>query len=219
MTTNNFNKVGEGIYKAVNMIPEEKCNYIYDYIYTQANNPVNNVGLVPWDDENSNVLYYPIQTDRKLLDILNEHKETMTPVISQLYGEEVYPHLTTVVLWKPGQKMPRHVDNGHGADEEHVAQLGMRSYSSVAYMNDNFDGGYTYIRSDGKTEPNYRSDPTLLFPNSVFEDFISKPEKGAVVTFKADDSNAHGVSELFSGTRVILSVWYTTNPMYQEQVK
>jgi hypothetical protein len=219
MITTNFNKVGEGIYKEVGAVSEENCNYIYDYIYKQANNPVENVGLVPWDDKNSNVLYYPIQTDRKLLDILNQHKEKMTPVISELYGETVYPHLTTVVLWKPGQKMPRHVDNGHGSDEQHISQLGMRSYSSVAYMNDNFEGGYTYIRSDGNTEPDYRSDPALLFPNPVFKDFISQPEKGAVVTFKADDTNAHGVSELFSGTRVILSVWYTTNPIYQEQVK
>jgi hypothetical protein len=219
MKSGNFNKVGEGIYKATGAVSKEDCDYIYDYIYKQANNPVDNLGLVPWDDENSNVLYYPIQTDRKLLDILNKHKSEMTPLVTELYQEVVYPHLTTVVLWKPGQKMPRHVDNGHGSDEQHLSQLGMRAYTTIAYMNDDFDGGYTYIRSDGKSDPNYRADPSLLFPNPVFEDFMSKPEQGAVVAFKADDTNAHGVSELLNGTRVVLSVWYTTDSMYQEQIR
>lgn len=204
-----FNKVGEGIYKKSHSIPTEDCQYIYEYALKEANNPLDDVNKVPWEQSKLNVVYYTTIQDRRLLDIINKHKLEMEATLSKIHNEEVRSHLTTIVLWQPGQKMGRHVDDG--SETDHRESLETRTYTSVAYINDDFEGGETYIRSDGKTEPNYRTLEEYLYPNKTFSDFISKPEQGATVLFKADDTNAHGVSELKTGIRVILSTWYTNN--------
>lgn len=215
-TINDFAKVGEGIYKKDNAISIEECNYIYNFMLNNKNNPLGKGEAVPWDPANGNVLYYVSAKDRTLLDIINKHKEEMTATLRSIHGEEIYPHLTTIVLWKPGQIMGRHVDNG--AQTDHERTLEMRKYTSVAYMNDDFEGGETFIRSDGKTEPNFRTALEYGFPNDAFSDYISKPKQGTVVLFGANDENAHGVTKLLTGTRVILSIWFTTNPQLQESV-
>jgi hypothetical protein len=111
--------------------------------------------------------------------------------------------------------MPRHVDDGNGyPEQEH--NLGMRFITSVSYMNDNYEGGYTFIRNDGVDDKIWRTDPKLSFPNDVFEDYISVPEKGTTVVFLANDSNAHGVTKVEKGDRVILSTWFTKDLNYKE---
>lgn len=212
----NFKKVGEGIYKNNQAISDIDCDYIYSFMYNNNNNPIINQDAVPWDPANGNVLYYRNISDRKLLDIINEHKAELAAAIGAIYNEKIYPHLTTIVLWKPGQSMGRHVDNGAKTEQENG--LKMRKYTSVAYINDDFEGGETFIRSDGKTEPDFRLSYDYMFPNHDFEDYISKPEKGSVIFFGGDDMNAHGVTKLLTGTRVILSVWFTTDSTLQEPV-
>jgi hypothetical protein len=217
----NFKKVGENIYKAQNALSKEDCKYVFDFMLDKANNPVDNPALVPWDDANNNVVYYPLIEDRRLLDIINAYKKEMNRTLEAMYNEPIFPHLTSIVLWKPGQSMGRHVDNGFGADEIRRENLKVRDYTSIAYMNDDFDGGETFIRSDGKTEPNFRTNAEYAFPNNSFSDFVSKPETGTTVIFKADDTNAHGVNKLLNGTRVILSTWFTNDPnlMHHEMLK
>jgi len=140
----------------------------------------------------------------------------MVEEIEKEFQEKVYPHITTLVLWKPGQSMPRHVDNGVGHDAQQRENLKMRKYTSVAYVNDDFIGGLTYVRNDGKTEPDFRSDRSLSFPNDKFVDYLSKPKQGTSIIFLGDDTNAHGVSRLETGNRVILSSWFATDPQYLE---
>ncbi len=128
----------------------------------------------------------------------------------------IYPHLTTVVLWKPGQQMPRHVDDGNGYPDRE-AQLGPRYMTSVTYLNDNFKGGYTFIRNDGIDTHTWRENGALSFPNDSFEDYISIPEKGATVVFYASDKNAHGVTKLEEGERIVLSTWFTKDLQFTER--
>jgi hypothetical protein len=217
-----FEKVGEGIYKANDTISTEDRKYLYDFIYTNTNNPVPDEVLVPWEVDPQNVIYYvdPQYTDRKLLDIINDYKVKMAAELKEIHKVDIYPHLTTLVLWKPGQKMPRHVDDG-AKSEAHRENLKMRHFTSVSYINDDYEGGETYIRSDGKEEPDYRLSHQLHFPNEEFSDYISRPEAGATLLFGADDKNAHGVLPVESGTRVILSTWFTTStdPMHHEPLR
>lgn len=215
-TLDKLTKVGEDIYKQKNALSAAECDYVYNFMFNYNNNPLGKTDAVPWDPANSNVLYYMSTTDRVLLDIINKHKKEMTETLCAIHGEQIYPHLTTMVLWKPGQGMPRHVDNGSQTDHEDT--LKMRKYTSVAYMNDDFEGGETFIRSDGKSEPNFRLSHEYSAPNNTFTDYVSKPEKGTVILFSATDENAHGVTKLLTGTRVILSTWFTTDPQLQEPV-
>jgi hypothetical protein len=214
----NFEKVGEGIFRIENTLSTEEAQYIFDYMYKNFNNPVQKGEAVPWELEKPNTLYYPVATDRRLIDIMNKHKIEMTDTLREIHGEIIYPHLTTLVLWKPGQQMPRHVDDGTNATGSIRENLRTRKYTSVCYVNDDFDGGETYIRSDGMTVPDYQSDTKYLYPNDEFSDFISTPKKGTTILFKGDESNAHGVKELLNGTRVILSIWFTIDPVYQEML-
>ena len=195
-----FTQVGETIYKATNTIPEDDIDYIYNMVLERTNHEVEDVNKVPWfQGDKNNVLYYNAVNDRRGYDILNKYRQTMEQELEQAFGEPVYTHLTTLVLWKPGQSMPRHVDNGSDqADESRHQILGMRKYTSVTYLNDDYVGGETYLRNGD-------------------EDFISVPTKGATILFYGDERNAHGVNKLESGTRVILSCWFAADQQYQEK--
>jgi hypothetical protein len=210
------NQVGPSIIKLDNILTAEECQILFDYSLAKTNNPVENLHEVPWTMKKSNTLYYRVTADPSVRAVIKKYVKTMVDEIEQTFNEKVYPHITTLVLWKPGQSMPRHVDNGAGHDAQQRENLHMRKYTSVAYVNDNFIGGYTYIRNDGKDTPNFRDDYKLAFPNDVFEDYISKPKKGTSVIFLGDDTNAHGVTKLEAGDRVILSTWFTTDPAYIE---
>lgn len=204
------------IRKYVDILTDEECDRLYDYTFKMTNNPVSDPNQVPWEQKGkTNTLYYYCVDDQEIRDLLNKYKNTLAEEMTKLEGEPIYPHLTTMVLWKPGQKMPRHVDNGSG----HAARekdLGMRYLTSVTYLNDNFKGGYTYVKNDGVDGPNWRGDVKLSFPNDVFEDYISVPEKGATITFYGSDLNAHGVTTLEEGDRIVLSTWFTKDPQFIE---
>jgi hypothetical protein len=204
------------IKKYIDILTAEECDRLYEYTFNMTNNPVD-TGQVPWEQKGkSNTLYYYTIDDQEMRDIIVKYKTAIAEEMTRLEGVPIYPHLTTIVLWKPGQQMPRHVDNGGGYPEREK-DLGMRYLTSVTYLNDNFKGGYTFIKNDGKDDRSWRSNPVGSFPNDVFEDYISIPEKGATVTFYGSDLNAHGVTKLEEGDRIVLSTWFTKDPQYIER--
>lgn len=208
-------KIGDTITKYGGVLTNEECDLLFNYTKNKTNNPVEDPNKVPWEmGEKSNTLYYIAIKEAEIRGLLKKYKDTLANAISTDLGIQVYPHLTTLVLWKPGQSMPRHVDDGNGYDRER--DLGMRFITSVSYMNDDYDGGYTFVKNDGVNNQEWRKNPVLSFPNEIFEDYISKPEKGATIAFYADDRNAHGVTKLNTGDRVILSTWFTKYPEYKE---
>lgn len=204
------------IIKYTDILTNEECDRLYNYTFSKTNNPVTDPNKVPWELEGkTNTLYYHSIDDKEIKNILINYRNTLAAELSKREGKDIYPHLTTLVLWKPGQHMPRHVDDGNGYPGR-AEQLGMRYMTSVTYLNDDFEGGYTYIKDDGKNDQLWRTRPELSYPNSVFKDYMSKPEKGATLAFYADDRNAHGVTRLESGNRIILSTWFTTDEKYKE---
>lgn len=208
-------KVGQTITRFTNVLTSEECDFLYNFTKEQTSNPVDDLNKVPWDLEKSNTLYYPTIENQEVRELLNRYKHSMAKAITEDIGETVYPHLTTLVYWTVGQQMPRHVDDGNGYAEQEQ-NLGMRFITSVSYMNDDYDGGHTFIKNDGVNNKDWRGDATMSFPNDVFEDYVSTPEKGATIAFLADDSNAHGVTKLDNGDRVILSTWFTKDSTYKE---
>lgn len=209
-------KVGQTINRYTDILTMEECDILYNYTKERTNNPVDDASKVPWQLEKSNTLFYPTIQDQDIRKILQKYKNAIAADATEELGEKIYPHLTTLVYWKPGQRMPRHVDDGNGYPERED-QLGMRFMASITYLNDDYNGGHTFVRNDGINDKGWRSDSTLGFPNDVFEDYISIPEKGATITFLSDDSNAHGVTELEKGDRAILSTWFTKDEKYQER--
>jgi len=210
-------KVGETINRYTELLTAEECDILYNFTKENTNNPVDDSNKVPWElGEKSNTLYYPMIGDEKIREILNKYKYAIAEDATEELGEEIYPHLTTLVYWKPGQKMPRHVDDGNGYAEREN-ELGMRFMASITYLNDDYTGGHTFVRNDGINDRSWRENSLLSFPNDVFDDYISTPEKGATITFRSDDSNAHGVTEVEDNDRVILSTWFTKDQAFQER--
>ena len=216
-------QVGKTITKYLNTLTNDECDFLFEFTKQETDYPVEDVSKVPWKiGEKNNVLYYAEIKNKKVRKILYECKYGLADTISKNLGKNVYPYLTSLILWKAGQWMPRHVDNGEipryvGYEEDFVRDtFSMRYITSVSYLNDNYKGGYTYIRNDGRNDHLWRMHPRLLYPNNVFEDYLSKPEKGSTVVFYADHSNAHGVTKLENGERVILTTWFTLDLEHKE---
>jgi hypothetical protein len=203
------------IKKYKNFLTDEECDFLYNYTFSQTNNPVNDPRQVPWEIKGkTNTLYYYCIDNQEVRQLLQKYKYTLAEEMTKQEGVPIYPHLTTMVLWKPGQQMPRHVDNGNGHPGRE--DLSVRYSTSITYLNDNFKGGHTFIRNDNMDNHLWRSDPTFSFPTEVLNDYISIPEKGTTLTFYASDQNAHGVTKLEEGDRIVLSTWFTKNPEYKE---
>jgi len=197
---------GGTITKLEDALSLEECKMIHDYMLQQTNKEVN-PDQMPWFQ--GNTLYYRIIPDPTIKALIKKHRDHMIKTIEEVYGEKVYGHLTTVVLWKPGQWMGRHHDQGNKGEEH---DFHMRAFTSLVYLNDGFQGGETFIRNDGQSNDNWRANPS-----ADLNDYISVPKTGNGVLFYGDDRNAHGVKKLLSDYRITLSTWFTTDPQHENE--
>ena len=83
-----------------------------------------------------------------------------------------YPNYSQVVVWPEGSKQQRHLD------------LPFHVYTSIIYLNDNFEGGNTRV-----------------------DDFEIIPKTGKLITFKGNDI-LHEVLTITKGNRWTLPTWY-----------
>lgn len=75
-----------------------------------------------------------------------------------------------------------------------------RDYSSVLYLNDDFEGGeFVFAKNKSNIEVSV------------------KPKCGRVVAFSAGAENLHGVLPVERGRRCALATWYTLDPKYRER--
>jgi hypothetical protein len=183
------------IYKYDNIITDLECDIIFDYYKNNHNNNINNTNILPWFE--GNTLYWNFLKNTSISKEIEISREMITECVLKSYKEIIYPNTTTLVMWKEGKQMNIHKDNGY-ENEEHI--LGMREFTSVMYLNDNFEGGETIILKENSNEIEYKC----------------KPQKGSVLIFKSDESCLHGVNKIEKGERLVLSMWFTKNPKYLE---
>jgi hypothetical protein len=197
---------GGTITKFENALTNEESDILFNFVKAQTNREVD-PNQVPWNQ--GNILFYRTIKDPEIRTIIKKHRDLMCENIEKVYGNKVYPHLTTIVLWKPGQSMGRHTDQG---DKGGPYDFYMRALTSVIYLNDNFEGGETFIRNNSLTDQSWK-----MTPYATDGDYISKPKKGTGIIFYGDDRNAHGVSKLISGDRATISTWFTTDPTQEQE--
>jgi hypothetical protein len=183
------------IYKYDNIITDLECDIIFDYYKNNHNNNINNTNILPWFE--GNTLYWNFLKNTSISKEIEISREMITECVLKSYKEIIYPNTTTLVMWKEGKQMNIHKDNGY-ENEEHI--LGMREFTSVMYLNDNFEGGETIILKENSNEIEYKC----------------KPQKGSVLIFKSDESCLHGVNKIEKGERLVLSMWFTKNVKYLE---
>jgi hypothetical protein len=183
------------IYKYDNIITDLECDNIFNYYKNNHNNDINDTNILPWFE--GNTLYWNFLKNTSISKEIEISREMITECVLKSYKEIIYPNTTTLVMWKEGKQMNIHKDNGY-ENEEHI--LGMREFTSVMYLNDNFEGGETIILKENSNEIEYKC----------------KPQKGSVLIFKSDESCLHGVNKIEKGERLVLSMWFTKNVKYLE---
>lgn len=175
-------------------LDNDVCDKIYDYALKCRVHACRNT--LPWLESNS--FRWEDLSDLNLKKHIFDYRCLVNSLVNKLYELDLYPEYTDIVYWSNGKSMQRHRDDGYSS----IPNLsGVRIISSVTYINDNYLGGETYI----KTEHGY--------------DYVSKPKKGTVVIFKSDDTNVHGVNTITHGDRVTLPIWFCTNKKLSEDLK
>lgn len=177
-----------------NVIPEQICERITQYVIDQK--PKNSIrqGALPWQN-NDNITFVNIK-DIEIKKLIDAYRYLFTQLVFQHYNEIVYPTFSDLVVWREGMKMAYHKDNGYEGRSQDVFR--MRKYSMVAYLNHDFEGGETVIK---------------LLDGS---EYISIPKQGSVVIFKSNEECMHCVQEVTEGTRITLPTWFTSDIKHVE---
>lgn len=98
----------------------------------------------------------------------------------------VYADTVQLVLWQDGIHMPPHADNANPDGSPHG--MAWRNFSSIVYLNDDYDGGELYFTA---------LDRTL------------KPKAGMLVAFTGGFHHEHGVLKVRGKDRYTMPGFYT----------
>jgi len=118
---------------------------------------------------------------KKYSDIAKKYHKELNGFVPEIFTTEAY-----LSLWLPGTDAGLHIDSHPGS--EHIM------YSTVVYLNDDYDGGEIY------------------FPNQSLE---IKPSAGDMVLFPSGGHEYfHGVRPVISGKRYTIAMWHTMHQEY-----
>jgi hypothetical protein len=173
------------IFRFDNVLDKSTCDKLYsEVIKKKNNNPVSNL---PWhNDECVNIFGLDEHLQKLSIDHINNVTNLVNKQFKSVFGE-LKPVFTNLVLWSPGRYMQRHKDDGYSEIDK---DLRVRKISSVTYLNDDFDGGETFIK------------------NETGQFYISKPKLGSLVFYLSSGENAHGVNEVKNKPRATFPIWF-----------
>ena len=183
------------IFRFDNMLDPETCDEIYQYAIIRLGTKNIDSKLQPWHEGDS-LHWHDINNMSLQIKIFN-YRVRAEQLLRSIFGENVYIEFTDIVLWRTGRNMPRHRDDGYTDD----AELRSRKFSSVLYINDDYTGGETFIKTE------------------TGADYVSKPKKGSLVFYHSSPINEHGVNAITSGSRVTLPIWYCADPSKSENIR
>jgi len=98
----------------------------------------------------------------------------------------LYSDTAQLVRWHEGHELTPHADNIEPDGRPNATPH--RSFSSLIYLNDDYEGGETYFPGHGVR---------------------LKPQAGALVLFGAGPQYVHGVSRVARGLRYTYAGWFT----------
>lgn len=203
-------KITETIQILDDFLTEEECGQIKDYCLSRVNKEVDEEKM-PWHNRN-NFSLNQIEDD-SIKEIIKNCRQKIADVIQPDIREKILPNHSNLVYWTVGQKMARHSDNDSYNFRPSI--LKARQFSAIVYINDDYEGGETFIGNSNEKRLWWWAIEDKFAP--ISNDIIVKPKSGKCVIFASDDRNAHGVTEVLSGERITLAFWYTTNPKYEEK--
>ncbi|MES2606349.1 MAG: 2OG-Fe(II) oxygenase [Pseudomonadota bacterium] len=105
----------------------------------------------------------------------------------------LYSDTAQLVHWPPGVELTPHADNIN--PEGTPNNTAHRAYSSILYLNDDYEGGETFFPGHGVRV---------------------KPEPGLLVLFGAGCDYVHGVTRVVRGQRYTYAGWFTHDANWQD---
>jgi len=108
-------------------------------------------------------------------------------------GKIVYSDTAQLVRWHAGLELTPHTDNMHPDGRPSVTAH--RCYSSILYLNDDYEGGHTFFPGFG---------------------IRIRPEPGTLILFGAGPEYVHGITPVISGLRYTYAGWFTYDESEQD---
>jgi len=108
-------------------------------------------------------------------------------------SEPLYSDTAQLVRWHEGIELQPHVDNMEPDGRPNISPH--RSFSSILYLNDDYEGGETYF-------PGHR--------------IRIKPTAGALLVFGAGPEYVHGITRVTRGLRYTYAGWFTYDPKFED---
>jgi len=175
----------ETIFEQDNFINIEQCKTLINY---QENHSPNDMSKGFWDSR------IVTSYDGQVKEIVDYIHNKIISACSKFYNEPtIYLEFSNLVYWGAGMKLEPHADNFWINEPQKPHYSPHRDYSSVLYLNDDFEGGETYF-------PDYN--------------YCITPKTGKLIIFKSGAEHIHGVKEITSGKRYTMATWYTRNKNY-----
>lgn len=146
---------------------------------------------LPWFENDTHTWWQ--LPDIAIRRLIAQQRSTISQTVSSAFNQTLYPTFTDLSIWRPGKKMDLHKDNGY----KNETWLYHRTHTAVIYLNDNYQGGETFI-------------------HTPWGNYTSKPQTGSMVAFPSDESALHGVNEIGGGLRFTMPVWFCSDPRHAE---
>lgn len=173
-------------------LTKQKCQFYIDYIESQQSERAEVVEASEGPELKKTI------SDGRITDRINIDGVVgdVLQIMIDIYNNKINTHYDTSIEWferpqflryLPGGEYRNHADaeNWNPEKKQWIQNLD-RQYSSVLYLNDNFEGGSLY-----------------------FENFNLRiqPQTGLLVCFPADHHYCHAAEPLKSGKRYVLVCW------------
>lgn len=105
----------------------------------------------------------------------------------------IYSDTAQLVRWHEGLELTPHADNLEPDGSPNATPH--RAFSSLMYLNDDYDGGETYFPGHG---------------------IRLKPEAGTLILFGAGPEYVHGVTRVTRGLRYTYAGWFTNDRSHED---
>jgi len=144
-----------------------------------------------WDDM---IVYPKTITDPAVLGLMARTSSRTRDVILEKYRpERIFSDSIMLCRWDVGKELTPHIDN----QATHAYSTPWRTYSSLVYLNDDFEGG------------------EIFFPRLKL---ALRPEQGLLVIFSSGPEHEHGVKPVTAGRRYTMPSWYTTDESHRNEL-
>lgn len=120
--------------------------------------------------------------------IMGDFQKRATAMLGEFYAltSPLWTDTVQLNVWETGSCLPPHTDNSNPDGSVHSTPW--RDFSSIVYLNDDYEGGELYFTA---------------------QDRILKPRRGMLVAFSAGYHHEHGVLKVTRGRRITMPAFYT----------